>query len=221
MTEDVLSIPNPNHDYYGKRFGYIANSKIKSAGTVIAFTKEMVLETQRCRKDIVYFAQTYYKIVHQDLGFIKIQLRDYQINCLEDFTEKRFNIAKWPRQSGKSTTFAVWVCHYILFNKHKEVVILANKERHSKELLKRIKIAYQELPFWLQSGVIQWNKLGIQLENGCRVSAASTSTDTIRGETVGVLIVDESIYKNSMLTVRNKETGEIKQITIGDLFEEL
>lgn len=192
--EIASEIPDIRTDIYGKPFKYIANNKVKSEGTVIAYTEEMVKEIIKCRNDIEYFAKNYYKIVHQDFGFVNIDLRDYQLQCLNEFTENRFNIAKWPRQSGKSTTFAVWVCHYILFHKHKEVVILANKERHSKELLRRIKIAYQELPFWLQVDVMQWSKLVIQLSNGCKVSASSTSVDSIRGEAVGVLIVDECAF---------------------------
>lgn len=97
--------------------------------------------------------------------------------------------------SHNSTSFAVFVCHYILFNKYKNVAILANKEKHSKELLRRIKVAYQELPYWLQVDVVQWSKMSITLSNGCTVTASSTSSDSIRGDTInGVLIVDELAF---------------------------
>lgn len=94
---EAPKIENPKVDYYGKPFKYIANSKIKSEGTVIAYTEEMIKEIMRCRKDIFYFAENYYKIVHPDFGFMNIDLRDYQNKCLQEFIDNRFSICKWPR----------------------------------------------------------------------------------------------------------------------------
>ena len=120
-----------------------------------------------------------------------MKLRSYQREALQNFLDQRFNVCKWPRQSGKSTSFAAYVCWFVLFSEHKNVVILANKEKQSKELLKRIKMAYENLPYWLQQGIVSWNKLEFELENGCKVAASSTSSDAIRGESVALLIVDE------------------------------
>jgi len=96
--------------------------------------------------------------------------------------------------SHNSTSFALYVLHYVLFNEYKNVVILANKEKQAKEILHRIKLAYTNLPFWLQQGAITWNKTEIQLENGCKVFAGTTASDSIRGETINLLIIDEAAH---------------------------
>jgi len=123
--------------------------------------------------------------------------------------------------SHNSTSFEIYITWYILFHVDKNIAILANKASQAKEILGRIKSAYTNLPKWLQQGVVKWNESGIKLENGCRVSANATSTDAIRGQSIQLLIIDECINKDSKLTIRHKHTHEIKEISIGELYDNL
>lgn len=193
MTE-LISIPDFEFDVQGNPLKYRDNSKLKLQGTVLPYTKAHIKEMARCAKDINYFINNYYKLVHQDHGLIQATFRDYQNKAIENFLDYRFNVLKWPRQSGKSTCFEAYVCWFILFHQHKRVGILANKDEQSKELLSRIKLAYQNLPFWLQQGVKSWNKKSIELENGCSIIASSTSGDSLRGKACSLLIVDEVAF---------------------------
>lgn len=93
-----------------------------------------------------------------------------------------------------TTTAAVIILHYILFNSHKEVALLANKGDAAREILERVKLSYESLPDWLQSGVVEWNKGNIELENGCKVLAAATSSSAIRGRSISFLYIDEAAF---------------------------
>jgi len=196
---------------------YLGNPNLKRAGQKINFTKEQVLEYERCMNDKVYFAEKYMKIVHVDHGLINIPLYEYQKNLLQHLGDHRFNIILQSRQSGKTTTITVDMLHYILFNDHKTCAILANKGATAREILSRIQMAYENLPYWLQQGVIEWNKGSIELENGSKIITAGTSTDSIRGLPVAYLFVDEcafldiweEFYASTYPTIASGKTSRI------------
>ena len=101
----------------------------------------------------MYFIENYIKIVSLDEGLVQFKPYDFQ-NILNAVHKDRFVICKMPRQSGKSTTVISYLLHYILFNPDKNVAILANKLSTARELLGRLKLAYEHLPKWLQQGVM-------------------------------------------------------------------
>ena len=84
--------------------------------------------------------------------------------------------------SHNTTTAVVILLHYVLFNDHKLVALLANKGDAAREILDRIKLSFEELPQWLQSGIKYWNKGSVELENGCKIIAGSTTSSAIRGK---------------------------------------
>ena len=96
--------------------------------------------------------------------------------------------------SHNTTTAAAVILHYIIFNNHKTVALLANKGDAAREILDRIKISYEGLPPWLQQGVVSWNKGSIELENGCKIIAAATSSSAIRGKSISLLYIDETAF---------------------------
>ena len=108
--------------------------------------------------------------------------------------ENRFVIAKLPRQSGKSTTVVSYILHYVLFNGNKNVAILANKLATARELLSRLKLAYENLLKWLQQGIVEWNKGNITLENGSKILASATSSSAVRGGSFNMIFLDEFAY---------------------------
>ena len=174
-----------------KKGGYLGNPNLKPAGVGIEFTKEQVQEYLKCSQDPIYFIKNYVKIVSLDEGLVPFELYEYQENIVDTVHNNRFCIAKLPRQSGKSTTMVSYILHYILFNQSMNVAILANKQATAREILSRLKLAYEYLPLWLQQGIIEWNKGSIELENGSRIIASSTSASAVRGGSFNMIFLDE------------------------------
>ena len=173
---------------------YLGNPNLKATDVKIDWTKEQLEEYAKCARDPIYFIQKYVKIVSLDKGLVPFELYDFQEEMVRTIHSNRFVIAKLPRQSGKSTTVTAYILHYILFNQSVNVAILANKLSTARELLSRLKLAYEYLPKWLQQGVLEWNKGSIQLENGSKVLASATSSSAVRGGSFNMIFLDEFAY---------------------------
>ena len=173
---------------------YLGNPNLKRANTQINFTQENILEFMKCKDDPVYFARKYIKIVSLDSGLIPFSLYDFQEKLIRNFHESRFNICKMPRQTGKSTTCVSYLLHYAVFNDNVNIAILANKASTARDLLGRLQLAYENLPKWMQQGIIAWNKGSLELENGSKISANSTSSSAVRGGSYNVIFLDEFAF---------------------------
>jgi hypothetical protein len=173
---------------------YLGNPRLKKIGVNVSLTQEQINEYIRCKADPIYFIQNYVKIVTLDRGFVGIDLYPFQKNAIEDIQNNRFVVLKAGRQVGKTTTIVGYILWYILFEEDKFVAILANKAPTSREILNRIKLAYEALPLWLQQGVKEWNKGSIELENNCRILADSTSSGAARGYSINFLYLDEFAF---------------------------
>ena len=99
-----------------------------------------------------------------------------------------------PRQTGKSTTSVSYLLHYAVFNDSTNIGILANKAATARDLLGRLQTAYENLPKWMQKGIISWNKGSLELENGSKILAASTSASAVRGMSFNILFLDEFAF---------------------------
>jgi hypothetical protein len=174
-----------------KKPGYLGNTNLKPEGQRLEFTKEQIEEYIKCAKDPSYFISKYIKVISLDKGLVPFEMYPYQNKMIELIHNNRFVIAKLPRQSGKTTTVASYLLHYILFNQSVSIAILANKQSTAREILARLKLSYEYLPLWLQQGVQEWNKHSIVLENGSRIIAAATSSSAIRGGSYNVILLDE------------------------------
>jgi len=173
---------------------YKGNPNLKAENVQIEFTKENIEEYIRCKEDPIYFAKNYIKIVSLDEGLIPFSMYDFQEELITNFHENRFNIAKLPRQTGKSTTVVSYLLHYALFNDNIRIAILANKAATAIELLGRLQLSYENLPKWLQQGVGSWNKGSLELENGSKIVAASTSSSAVRGNSFNIIFLDEFAF---------------------------
>jgi hypothetical protein len=173
---------------------YLGNPNLKKAGTEIQFTKKQVEEWIKCKGDPLYFACKYMQIINLDEGLVPFSMYDFQKKILTDFHENRFNIAKLPRQTGKSTTVVAYLLHYLIFNDSVNIGILANKASTARELLGRLQLAYENLPRWIQHGILVWNKGNVELENGSKILAASTSASAVRGMSFNILFLDEFAF---------------------------
>jgi len=173
---------------------YLGNPLLKKANVPINFTKEQVQEFIKCKEDPVYFTKTYVQIVSLDEGLVPFKMWDFQEELIKKFHHNRFNIAKLPRQTGKSTTVVSYLLHYLIFNDNVNVGILANKASTARDLLARLATAYENLPKWIQQGVVVWNKGNIELENGSKILAASTSASAVRGMSFNIIFLDEFAF---------------------------
>lgn len=175
--------------------GYNGNPLLKKPKTTISWTKEMVDEFTKCKQDPIYFAEKYIKIVTVDRGLETIVLYDYQKEIIQKFQNNRKLAILQSRQSGKTTVAVCIILHYIIFNKKRNrVALLANKADAAREILDRIKTAYEVLPDWLQHGIKKWNEGSITLENGTTVVASATTSSSIRGKSVNLLYIDECAF---------------------------
>lgn len=177
--------------------GYQRNPKLKNIGVPIEWTPERIEEYKKCINDPVYFAENYVKIISLDKGLIQFDPYNFQKDLIQTLEDNRFVITKAPRQSGKSTIYISYLLHYILFNENVNVAILAHKAKTAKEILRRLKLAFENLPSWLQQGVVSWNITSIEIENGSRVSCDSTAGDSARGESYNLVLLDEFAFVKS------------------------
>ena len=173
---------------------YLGNPLLKKANVAQEFTAEQVEEFIKCKEDPIYFASNYIKIVSLDEGLTQFKPYDFQEKLIKRFHDHRFNICKMPRQTGKSTTSVSYLLHYAVFNDNVNIGILANKAATARDLLGRLQTAYENLPKWMQQGIISWNKGSLELENGSKILAASTSASAVRGMSFNILFLDEFAF---------------------------
>ena len=178
---------------------YLGDPLLKAPGVEIEWSEKDISEYQKCYDDVVYFIKNYMKIVHIDDGIIDFNMYGYQKELVDLYNNNRFVVAKWPRQSGKSITTVGYLLHYIVFNEYKTVGILANRGKTARGILAKLKNAYRLLPKFLQSGVKEWNKGTIELENGCSVFADATSESASRSEAISLLVLDEFAFVDNNL----------------------
>ena len=173
---------------------YLGNPNLKRANVQQEWTKKQLFEYKRCMEDPLYFIQSYVKIVSLDEGLVPFKMYPFQKEMVGTFHNNRFTICKLPRQSGKSTVMISYLLHYALFNPSVNIAILANKAATARDLLGRLQLAYEHLPHWLQQGVMSWNKGSLELENGSKILASSTSASAVRGGSYNIIFLDEFAY---------------------------
>lgn len=173
---------------------YLGNPSLKRSGVKINYTEEQVREYHKCAKDPEYFINNYMKIVNVDKGLINFNLYPYQRKMVKTFKDNRFSICKMPRQSGKSTVVTGFILWTLLFQDNQSIAILANKGSLARDMLAKIQLAYEYLPKWIQQGVVIWNKGNIEVENGSKILASSTSASAIRGGSFNLIFLDEFAF---------------------------
>ena len=173
---------------------YLGNPNLKKVNTPHEYTKDQIVEYQKCAEDPIYFMENYVRIVSLDEGLVPFKMYGFQKKIVQTIHDNRFTICKLPRQSGKSTTTISYLLHFALFNPNSNIAILANKSSTARDILGRLQLAYENLPKWLQQGVINWNKGNIELENKSTIVAAATSSSAIRGGSFNIIFLDEFAF---------------------------
>ena len=178
---------------------YLGNPNLKKANTQLQFTEDDIQEYLKCKADPVYFTEKHIRIVNVDEGLVHFNMYKFQKKLLRNFHKHRFNICKMPRQTGKSTTVVSYLLHYAIFNDNVNIGILANKAATARDLLGRLQLAYENLPRWMQQGIVAWNKGSMELENGSKIIAASTSASAVRGMSFNIIFLDEFAFVQNHL----------------------
>ncbi len=197
IDEEQLKIDSERANSYLKSISFMNNFLLKPEGTQCELTEVMLDEYENCMDDYMYFIERYMKIVSVDKGIIPFNPYDYQRKMIKNFYENRFSINLCPRQCGKTTIVTGFGLHFTMFNENKSIAILANKQATAVEILDRIKLAYENLPKWMQHGVRTWNKTEVVFENGCKIGAYSSSSSAIRGMSLSCVIIDECAFINN------------------------
>ncbi len=174
--------------------GYLGNPSVKRDGVESEFTKKEVLEYKKCMESPTYFARAYVKVISLDDGLVSFDLYPYQEKMFNHFTNNRFSIVLACRQSGKSISSVVYLLWYAIFHPEKTIAILANKGATAREMLARVTLALENLPFFLQPGCKALNKGSIEFSNNSKIIAAATSGNSIRGLSINLLMLDEFAF---------------------------
>ena len=178
---------NPNESYLG-------NINVKRDGVQHQFTEAEVKEYVKCSKDPVYFCKNYLKVISLDDGLVPFTLYPYQEEMFKHFNDNRFSIVLACRQSGKSISSVGYILWYACFHSEKTIAILANKGATAREMLSRVTLMLENLPFFLQPGCKALNKGSIEFSNNSRIIASATSGSSIRGMSVNLLFLDEFAF---------------------------
>lgn len=173
---------------------YLGNPNLPSVNWTGEYTPEMVQEIEKCRNELLHFAENYFFIIDPDNGRTLIPLYVFQRDTLKVLRDNRYNILLASRQISKTTLLTIYALWIASFNNDKNIVIVANKEATAIEIFRRIRLAYEELPNWLKPGVKEYGKTSAEFANGSRISISTTTGSAARGQTINVLLIDEMAF---------------------------
>jgi len=177
-----------------KEHGYLGNSHVKKDGVITPWTQDEIIEYKKCMENPVYFAKKYCKVIHLDRGLVNFELYPYQEEMFDHFNNNRFSIVLACRQSGKSISSVAYILWFSLFHSEKNIAILANKGATAREMLARVTLMLENLPFFLQPGTKALNKGSIEFSNNSKIIASATSGSSIRGLSINLLFLDEFAF---------------------------
>ncbi len=180
-----------NQNQNSSKISYRDNSALKRIGVEVQYTQEQVDEYVKCSQDPIYFIMKYYKINTLDGGVVPFKPHNFQKDLITLMHENRWVIVKCPRQVGKTTIVMAYLTWVILFIDSQNILIAANKRQVAEDILEKLKLAYENVPMWLQQGVDEWNKGSIKLENGSKIRATSTTSSAARSGSYNMILLDE------------------------------
>lgn len=120
--------------------------------------------------------------------------------------------------SHNTTTAAAYILWYAMFFPNKNILIASNVASGAKEVIERIKTMYEYLPLWLKDKVVEYNVHTIKFANKTKIMASATTENTGRGFSINLLYC---LGGENTVTVKDKETGEIKNISLRELYNSI
>jgi hypothetical protein len=175
-------------------------------------------EFTKCAKSPAYFLKKYCYIQHPIKGKLLFDLYPFQENSIKEFEDNDYNIVLKARQLGFSTLVAGYALWLMIFHRDKSILVIATKQETAKNLVTKVQYMHKMLPIWLRGKLITENKLSLQFSNGSQIKAIARSKDAGRSEALSLLILDECVGPDTTISIRNKNTGEIKKIPIAEFY---
>src|ERR1035437_8596727 len=123
-------------------------------------------EYVKCAMDPTYFMKKYTLIQHPTRTRMLFDLYPYQEEALKTFHEQQYTIVLKGRQIGLSTVVSMYGLWMMLFQRDKNVVVIATKQETAKNIITKVRFAFDNLPIWLQVPVTENNKLSLRFKNG-------------------------------------------------------
>jgi hypothetical protein len=170
---------------------------VKRAYATQRFTEEHIQELLGCQDPINgphFFLEHFFYIQHPTKGKLLYSPFDYQRRLIDSYHQHRFNVNLLPRQTGKTTTAAGYLLWYAMFVPDATILIAAHKYTGAKEIMSRIRYAYELCPDHIRCGVKSYNKESIEFDNGSRIIAQTTTETTGRGLSLSLLYADEFAF---------------------------
>jgi len=151
-------------------------------------------ELIKCKQDPVYFMKKYYTIQHPTKGRMTFNLYPFQEKVLYLLQKHDYSIINKSRQLGISTLTSAFSLWMMLFEQDKNILVLATTQATAKNMVTKVRFAYDNLPQWMQLPVLEHNRLSLRLKNGSQIKAVSAATDSARSEAVSLLVIDEAAF---------------------------
>ena len=148
----------------------------------------------KCVVDPIYFIRNFCHIQHPTKQRMLFDLFPYQELCIKDFEAHQVNIVLKGRQIGLSTAVSNYALWLMLFHQDKNILVIAIEEKTAKNLITKVKFAYDNLPSWLKIPLIDDNKLSLSFTNGSKIRASTSSPNAGRSEGLSLLILDEAAF---------------------------
>ena len=167
---------------------------LKRANLPFEYTREEIEELKKCKADPMYFALNFAFIrTHKGDMVVKDAggLRDFQEQIIQNMHNNKFNILMASRQIGKTVTTAIYIVWFLLFNKDKNVLMVADNMSTTKEIMEKLRIVLDNLPFFMKPGISKIYESSIRLDNDCRLVLRTTTKKSGIGMTVNFLYIDE------------------------------
>jgi len=171
---------------------YMNNPSLPTVEAQFEWTPEMVADLKKCKDNILHFAENHFYIVAADEGRIKIRLHPFQKKALRMIRDNRFSMFLFSRQVGKSTIATIFLLWVAMFQDDQRILLVANKENTAKEIFRRVRFAYENLPNWLKAPIQYYGLEAMELANGSRISITTTTGTAGRGSMANILFVDEA-----------------------------
>lgn len=175
----------------------IDNKLVKTAHSTLKYTEQAIEELLKCSDPVAghhYFLKNFFFIQHPVKGKLKYEAFDYQKRLIDSYHQHRFNVNLLPRQTGKTTTAAGYLLWYAMFVPDSTILVAAHKYTGAKEIMQRIRYAYELCPNHIRCGVTSYNKESIEFDNGSRIVAQTTTETTGRGMSLSLLYADEFAF---------------------------
>lgn len=165
--------------------------------TRTTLTREELSNLSRVSSDVFFFSLFCY-VIHPVKGKVRFDLYPFQKSVLYNFIAQRFNIILKFRQAGITELISMYCLWLAMYHPNKKINIISIKDTTAKKVLKKIKFMYKNLPWYLQTPIIN-GRAGeygsasmIEFDNGSFIESIPTSSEAGRSESLSLLVIDEA-----------------------------